>query len=567
MKVNNEKGVALVISLLIVLVLITLGSIFIVRTVNEKTMSDRQRRLTQAFYIADGGSQEGLNKIDTLINTNLMNSVTAMNPSSVASKANAYVASGDGLGFLNEFVRSGTTALLTVTGTQATFTGTSTALGAGSYVYTIIMREKTNPLTVSADQWDFPYYYQIQTTATVNGTSRKVLLSGDFTVRVQRDNFAKYALYTNHHAMEDGTTVWFTNKTNFSGPVHTNERFSIAFNPSGTFDGNVKQVYSTARYYNNGSPILLNDDHNGTRDLPTFNAGFNRNSSSVSLASSVDKQDLIDQARGSDTSTGNGIFVANNSGALTGGIYIKGNSTVAMGLDGSDNAMYTITQGSVTKTITVNRSANQTSVNTSGVGTQTYNGIPDGLDHVGTIIYANGSITSLSGTVQKDTELTISSESDVVITNHVRYENYTPAVGTPGTIGYVPPNADGETNLLGIVAWNGDVRVGTGAPDDVNVHGTIMAQAGVFSVDSYDNTGMGPRGTATLLGGVISDYYGAFGLYSGSTGQLVAGYGRNFAYDNRLLVGKSPPYFPSLNTFIGFTNDITDKVVFQEGGF
>jgi hypothetical protein len=32
-----------------------------------------------------------------------------------------------------------------------------------------------------------------------------------------------------------------------------------------------------------------------------------------------------------------------------------------------------------------------------------------------------------------------------------------------------------------------------------------------------------------------------------------------------MALGEAPPYFPTLNTFIAFTNDITDKLVWQEG--
>ncbi len=186
---------------------------------------------------------------------------------------------------------------------------------------------------------------------------------------------------------------------------------------------------------------------------------------------------------------------------------------------------------------------------------------------MGTILFVNGTITSLAGTVQKDTKMTIATESDISITNHVVYSNYTPAVGTPGTAGYVPPNASGAENLLGLVTWNGKIRVATSAPNNINLHATMLAQNGVLQVDNYNDTGVGSRGVATLLGGVISDFYGAFGLFDGSTGTQIAGYGRNFVYDERMLVGTAPPYFPSLNTFIGFTNDIIDKITLQEGGF
>ena len=34
-----------------------------------------------------------------------------------------------------------------------------------------------------------------------------------------------------------------------------------------------------------------------------------------------------------------------------------------------------------------------------------------------------------------------------------------------------------------------------------------------------------------------------------------------------MLIEKPPPYFPSMQKYIAFTNDITDKIVWQEGGF
>jgi hypothetical protein len=73
-----------------------------------------------------------------------------------------------------------------------------------------------------------------------------------------------------------------------------------------------------------------------------------------------------------------------------------------------------------------------------------------------------------------------------------------------------------------------------------------MVPHGVFTVDNYDSGSS--RGTATLLGGVISDYYGAFGTFSGTSG-MRTGYGRNFIYDARVLEGHAPPYFPYLDKY------------------
>jgi hypothetical protein len=220
----------------------------------------------------------------------------------------------------------------------------------------------------------------------------------------------------------------------------------------------------------------------------------------------------------------------------------------------------------VSNQVTVDSSSNQTIVTNLSSGTSaTYSGVPDGTDDAGTIIYVDGSISSLGGTVQEGTSVTIATTEDVVIQSHLKYSDYTPGSGTPGVAGYTPPTAVGTDNLLGIVSWEGDVRIGTSAPDNLEVHGTVLAQSGIFAVDSYNDTGAGARGSATLLGGVISDNYGAFGLFNGTTGQFISGYGRNFVYDERMQAGTAPPYFPSLNTFIAFTNDITDKVIWQEG--
>src|SRR6185503_16201366 len=95
------------------------------------------------------------------------------------------------------------------------------------------------------------------------GQARIVLVTGDFTVRVQQDNFAKYALFTNDQRMADGTLVWFNNRTNFYGPVHTNGRLNFALNPSATFAKEVTQHELTAVFYNNGTNLQLAADRNG----------------------------------------------------------------------------------------------------------------------------------------------------------------------------------------------------------------------------------------------------------------------------------------------------------------
>ncbi len=376
MRLRNNRGAALVLTLMVTVVLIILGSIFVMRTINEWNAARKEKLLTQSFYVAEGGAESGLNKLDTLINTDLLNTINATSPATVISNVQSYVSSGNGLTLLTQYVKSAGVAQFTLSGTAVIHQVASTALGPGSYGFDIVITEKSNPVSSGLDQWDFPYYYRVQSTGTASATSRKVLLSGDFTVRVQRDNFAKYALFTNQDKTPTGVNVWFTDKTNFAGPIHTNDRHNFALNPSGTFEGLVTQSQTTAQFYNNGSPVLINANLNGTKDVPTFHAGFNRGVPTVALSSSVQKQDMIDEATGNTTITTDGIYVPNSGTALTGGIYVKGNASVALSVNGSDQPVYTITQGSTTKIITVNQIANETTVQT-GATSQTYTGIPD----------------------------------------------------------------------------------------------------------------------------------------------------------------------------------------------
>ncbi len=569
MKINNEKGIALVFTLFSVVILLALQGIFVLNVIHEARMSSIERQQAKTFYAAQGGTQAAIEQLNVLMNTYLQNTIINSNPSGVISYAQSKVTAGDGIGWLVFSTRNNNVAVLTQNGEEANYSANG-SLGGINYSYNIIFSQKSAPLTIGANAWDFPYSYRIETTGTSGSISNKVVLSGDFTVRVQHDNFAKFALFSNTQKMPNGTNVWFTDKTNFSGPVFTNDRFNFAFNPSGTFQEAISQYQPTARFYNNGSSVLLNANANGTIDVPNFQNGFTRNAAKITNTTTTE-QSMISEVKGNNNYTIDGIYLPTQGSTLSGGIYVldqanKGTS-VTMSVN-QNKAVYTVNLGSTTKTITVDPVLNQTTVQIGNNTPTTYAGKPNGTDGAGTIIYVNGKISNFSGTVQQNTELTVASHSDIIISNNVRYTNYTPASGTPGQAGYVPPSgfdANGApyTNLLGLVSWNGNVRVGTSTPNNVEIHGTVMASNGIFTVDNYNTRS--PQGTATLLGGAISNNYGAFGTFNGSTGAMLSGYGRNFVYDSRMQQGHAPPYFPSLNTFIAFTNDITDKIVWQEG--
>jgi len=557
-KMTNKRGVVLVISLIVMTVILVLTGVYFLSLMTDKRSADSEGFTLQALGLAEAGANQGVSELRKRIRIDLLNNISVVTQGSLIR---AYVTNNDSLGLLRDYAYGAGQPRFVVSSGQATVAVLALNLNtavSGNYNATIIVTANGNPSNPSGEIYLFPYKYTIDSTGTItrptpNIQKRTRLLQGVFTVTVRRDTFAKYALFTSHHSMPSGTTVWFTANTNFTGPVSTNTRFSFANNPSGHFTEEVSQHETKARFYNAGSAILLNANSNPPRDVPIFDYGFTRGADIINLESSISQADLKQEALGTLSNPGpNGIYVPNNGTSLTGGVYIVGNSSVSMGVDVNNNPVYTITQGSTTKTITVDYANNQTKIQTGSV-TETYQGIPDGVSNQGTLIYAKDNINSFSGTVQSASALTVSSERDIVITNHVQYQDYTSS----------PLSAIGYNNLLGILSWGGDVRIGTAAPNNINIHGVVMAPHGVFTVDNY-NSGSA-RGTATLLGGAITDFYGPFGTFSGTT--PVSGYGRNFVYDARMLQGMAPPYFPYMSNFTSFDNGgLDNKLVWQDKG-
>jgi len=569
MKKNySQRGIALILTLFVIVILITLSCVFVLSTINEKRVTLREGYSSKAFYIAEAGSHFGLDKLNTFINEYMRETLNAMSSNSVENMfvdLSAPESEYDSLDFLMDNTLDGPTTIFSLSGSQAQHSIDATSLGDGTYATKISVSEKSPAVNVELAKWDFYYNYTIESTGLVQDSIITILLSGDFIVRVQKDSFSRYALFTNHQRTEAGSPVWFNNNTTFNGPVHTNDRFSFALNPSGIFNDVVTQAQQAARFYNNNFPILADANYNGTKDVPTFNDSFYRGQSAIALSSLTQKQEYIDQVDAGEVFVDVGTYLPNNGVNLTGGIYVKGDFDIALSVNGSNNAVYTIHRSGYSYEIVIDRGNNQTTITDIDSNVSTYQGIPDGADDIGTVIFVEGNIESLSGTIQEDALLTISAENNIQIQNNILYSDYTAAEGLPGDVDYVPPTAEGTNNLLGIVSWSGNVSIGTGAPDDINIHATILAKEGFFDVADFDDTVVGERGVATVLGGIISDGYGAFGTFNGSTGFIESGYSRNFVYDQRMSSGSNPPYFPTLDVYTALSSDITDKIVWSGG--
>ncbi len=487
------------------------------------------------------------------------------------------------------------------------------ALGKGSYTASVTLTPNPTadascsggPCAIhqlGPNFYEIFYNYTVTSIGIVGPTFRReVTLQGSFSIQLRLQNFALYALFTDTHTMSDGTPVWFTNTTTFNGPVHTNGEFRFLQFP--TFTGRLESVNTNAWFYNGGSNTELATNENvsgGTRlDAPlippatnpqaALPASFTRgapvvplptgpyNQQGVAIGLTVGNTSQVTTAQiaaaipelNGATSIPNGIYVpvagtcqSLPNANMGGGIYVQGNlDSLTMSVSGA-TAVYTFTQGATTTTVTIDRGNNQTTVTsnnwlppsvsggcpggTPGAATRTFTGVPKGVQAPGgnnaTIIYVEGAVNSLSGTLQQNEQTTVTASGDITIQGNIVYQN--------------PPNpsdpTSNPTNVLGLYSSGGNVVVGASAPNNLTIHAVLMAgsSSSVSSqiyVSGY-NVGS-PRGTVTLLGGVIEQYYGPFGTVNGQ-GVQQTGYGRNFTYDTRMSRGVSPPYFPTTNQFI-----------------
>ncbi len=523
-------------------------------SVGEALKTGQELRDKRLFFLADGGA--------TLCRAELKNRLNQALPARLASVftvstlKSPYVDADDPAQFLKDYAYDAANAGLYVGGVWTKDSTTQAHLpvsyspggGAGQYQCAIQVTSRAAPESSVSSLGTvlmlFRYSYTITGTATEGLVTRTVTLEGAFSILVQQDNFARYALFTN-----DQGGVWIADGFNYYGPVHTNNELWLKQMPH--FWDTVESVSMRVRFGNGAAPatpVYLEKgvnpvwDHNGTIDVPIYDKGLNVGMPNIALpgTTTANAQRAIAQTGISPSATPGVYLGADNDKKMTGGIYVMGDAAIALSAPLPGIAQYAITQGANAYTVLLNHATKETRL-TLGDTTSTYTGLPNGL------LFVEGAVTSLAGTLESHTQLSVAATKDVTITNHLVYETYTPAAGS------TPPNALGTTNLMGIISWNNNIHIGTSAPDNLNIHATLMAPSvttnqGQVLVDSYNSGSYGslpnsspPRGYVNVLGGVIMNTYGAFGTVAGNPpNQTYTGYGRNFVYDRRMMQGMAP---------------------------
>jgi Tfp pilus assembly protein PilV len=259
------------------------------------------------------------------------------------------------------------------------------------------------------------------------------------------------------------------------------------------------------------------------------------------------------------------------NGTLDTGIYVNGdaNITFASSPTTASPQTETITFGKVSGdassipnqvSVTVNYTTNTTTVTESST-TTTYSGVPSGNGttngaSANGAIWVNGNVDALSGTVHGQQTVAVGDnnentlENNVVISGNINYQE------DPQTCGCT------STDMLGIIAHN--VEVSNSAPADLTI------EAAVFAGNSYDynhNTGQGTfetqsnvfsvplKGPLLVYGSLVNAQISPLGVFNGSTGALVGGWGDSYTWDQRFQTN-SPPFYPSDSAFnvVGWTD-------------
>lgn len=521
----NQRGIALVSALLIVMLVSVVAAAFILTASGERAVSSNVQVARASLLAADAGVRVSQQVLANTAKTQLDNLVlnwTGTGPI-ITSPATMFPATAQ-----------------TITSTNPKFTASATIVFADQ--------------NLAPDAQAYNFRYTITSTGQSGALGqRQVQSTGILRVSAERGTFADYLCFTDQHLTPSGGAIWFTSSSQFDGRVHTNGEFRFAFQPF--FQDLASSVATKAWFYNNGSPIEKTGSSSGTIDVPLFYGGFQPGAAAIPLPSNSFNQQAaalglapagvqptnlqINQQLGLGsvaTAPPNGIYLVTSAGAVSGGIYVQGNlgqykmvaDTVAK------TQQYVLLQGGVTKTITVDYANDRTTL-AVGAASTVYSGVPKGSS------YVNGSIDDLRGpdrvlgtvppAIAANTKMLVTATGDIVIKRDLTCENFTDA-----------------TNVLGIFSSNGSVRIGDksfGVPDDMSLDAFVMAigATGSFLVDNH-NSGE-PRGAFHLRGGVVQRYYGPFFTFD-SNGSVDHGYWRDFHYDRRGLV---PPYFPTTNRF------------------
>jgi len=591
---QNERGVALITTLLLLMLLTGLTLAMAWSSRSDMLINGYYRNFRGSFYAADSG----INIVRQAM-TPLFQPGGAAYPAGFAIGTNPLPSPATEQLVMNKINATYGTGTITGNGT-----GNAASSWPGSYNATLVfallscsteLSPTCNPFPPKAKTATYTYSYTITSTGMSKGTEKTVLTdSGRFTVAAVIPNpaalnFAGYGMFIDQNTLCDGSTLV---PGTITGPVFTNGSWNFGTG-NYTFTDSVGQAGATV-----GTSTAC---PSGAKTVPsnvTAQQGFNVKQPTVTLPqNSFNQEQAVLDGRGvnpdgtsvpppSQSALSNALRDINNTPYKAtgtpnpgvylpyktdangknptftgGGIMVQGDASVVLTPAATGKGqIYTITSGSGTTTITIDPVSN-TTVMSSGGTNLTIAGVPqqydpttgasDGYD---TMLYVNGNITKLSGpgqgkpAINDGTALTITALDNVTVTGDILYKSE-PVTGTPGASlppgmapgtpidTLIPANDTGQA--LGIFTAKGDIQLA-----NTQSNGNLEIDASLATLSQGGTGGLINTGNAiqtlTIVGGRIQNDIKNIGATQ-----------RNVLFDKRFASSFSPPWFPSTGILPG----------------
>ncbi|HEX4379367.1 MAG TPA: hypothetical protein VH022_05005 [Candidatus Acidoferrum sp.] len=588
---RNEQGITLVTTLLLLLLLIGMSLTMVLAVSSESLINGFYGRYRGSFYAADSGVAAARQQLMNTLGANVVpgfNSAASPIASPTLAGQNAATALSNSYSAYTNVNSAGSwqerflvkqVFVATTPNTPAANCQVNGGTGGPCTAPT-----QTTSAPITSYVYTFPYTMTVVgqsqgsevATITDSGT---IIVTAPTSPPAYQQSFAAWGMFIGTYALCSADLVPGT----ITGPVFTNGSWNFSNSAPYTFTDAVGQVGGTAGWDNNGCTASATPT-NGIR--PTFAGGFNVAQNAVQLPpnSYNQEQAVLDgigippcptcqpslsgsnlkNAAGAaypSSTPSSGVYlpytVTGSPAVKTfqgGGILVEGGASVKL-QPGSNNTaqVYTIVQGSVTTTITIDPAAGSAGTTTmvtsggTGAGTQVINGVPQQFSSPGvsqgdaTMLYVDGAITSLAGpgqgqaAIQNGTALTVvaSGSNNITVTGDILYKTEPVTMtGTVSTIDQlIPANNTGQ--VLGIFTSNGNVNLA-----NTQSNGNLEIDASIATISQTGsggivNTGAG-IGTLTIVGGRIQN-----------TIQNIGATTRNVLFDRRFLNGFAPPWFPS----------------------
>jgi len=534
--VNNQKGMALIATLIFVFVISTMGIALLTMTGNETKLSVLQKNSTDAFYLADSGTERAISWMEK----------QGAPPSSIPPPLD----------------------------------GSADIEGMGGGYYNV---------TISPPSSGTEVFNKIYTITCIGhagySNSRRTI---ETKIRVQ--SFAGFAYFSDEEKDQYGSTIWFRTGDVIDGKLHTNDLIHVSGTPHflGEVSTHEDEIDYMENYYTrldgngeiehnhpNFDEIFQSDETTygltlaaGTIDLPQ-----NREISGTEYARSLENISLGPSYSSADVSTKN-VYIPRSGNNVNGGIYINGDvEELILGTDAEPggNSKISIKQNIgtysspnyvITEIITdeVFRSTQVTKYDIIGNVIEdpiNYNGISNG------VLYVGGEVKDLQGDDSDgglQGKLTIAASGDITIGGDILYSDR-----IDNDIDFSSEDADLSlvNDSLGLVS-EGDIIVernakGSDGSDDIEIDAILMAIGTSFTYEDYTDL---MKGTLKIFGAFIQERRGPVGTFNSSSGYKVSGFTKDYHYDQRMastdpdIPSMIPPYFPTTGNY--------DKISWRE---